>query len=80
VAARPSTSPGKPPGTPTRRSSAGATCIYIVGYRPEKANAIGDALRDVFPEAARPATTWIGVATLAHEDFLIEIEATAVLE
>jgi 2-iminobutanoate/2-iminopropanoate deaminase len=54
--------------------------IYIVGYRPETANAIGDALRDCFPEAARPATTWIGVATLAHEDFLIEIEATAVLE
>jgi enamine deaminase RidA (YjgF/YER057c/UK114 family) len=54
--------------------------IYIVNYRPEQADAIGSALREFFPEEKRPASTWIGVSTLAVPDFLIEIEATAVLE
>jgi enamine deaminase RidA (YjgF/YER057c/UK114 family) len=54
--------------------------IYIVNYKPEQADAVGGALREFFPEEQRPATTWIGVATLAVSDFLIEIEATAVLE
>ena len=54
--------------------------IYIVNYRPDQANAIGGALREFFPEEKRPASTWIGVSTLAVPEFLIEIEATAVLE
>jgi enamine deaminase RidA (YjgF/YER057c/UK114 family) len=54
--------------------------IYIVNYRREEAEAISDALKDFFPEARRPASTWIGVSCLAVPDFLIEIEATAVLE
>jgi 2-iminobutanoate/2-iminopropanoate deaminase len=54
--------------------------IYIVNYRPEQADAIGSALREFFPKEKRPASTWIGVATLAVKDYLIEIEATAVLE
>jgi enamine deaminase RidA (YjgF/YER057c/UK114 family) len=54
--------------------------IYIVNYRPEQADAIAGALREFFPEEKRPASTWIGVSTLALSDFLIEIEATAVLE
>jgi enamine deaminase RidA (YjgF/YER057c/UK114 family) len=54
--------------------------IYIVNYRAEQADAIGSALREFFPEENRPASTWIGVSTLAVEGFLIEIEATAVLE
>jgi len=54
--------------------------IYIVNYRPEQADAVGGALREFFPEEKRPASTWIGVSTLAVSDFLIEIEATAVLE
>ncbi|PYK13469.1 MAG: hypothetical protein DME65_01875 [Verrucomicrobia bacterium] len=54
--------------------------IYIVNYRPEQADAIGGALREFFPEEKRPASTWIGVSALAVSDFLIEIEATAVLE
>src|SRR6184192_2405044 len=48
--------------------------IYIVNYRPEQADAVGDALREFFPEEKRPASTWIGVSTLAVSDFLIEIE------
>ena len=54
--------------------------IYIVNYRPEQADAIGGALREFFPKEKRPASTWIGVSTLAVPEFLIEIEATAVLE
>ncbi|MGZ5552793.1 MAG: RidA family protein [Chthoniobacterales bacterium] len=53
--------------------------IYIVNYRPEQADAIGGALREFFPEERRPASTWIGVCALASSDFLIEIEAIAVL-
>ena len=53
--------------------------IYIVNYRPEQADVIGGALREFFPKEERPASTWIGVSALAVPDFLIEIEATAVL-
>ncbi|HET9800048.1 MAG TPA: RidA family protein [Chthoniobacterales bacterium] len=53
--------------------------IYIVNYQPENANAIGLALREFFP-ASPPASTWIGVSSLAVPEFLIEIEATAVLD
>src|SRR5436305_321602 len=53
--------------------------IYIVNYRPEQADAIGAALREFFPKEKRPASTWIGVSTLAVTEFLIEIEATAVI-
>jgi 2-iminobutanoate/2-iminopropanoate deaminase len=54
--------------------------IYVVGYGPESAEAVGNALRESFSGAAKPATTWIGVTALADPGFLIEIEATAVLE
>jgi len=54
--------------------------IYIVNYKHEEAGAIGDALREFFPVERRPASTWVGVSSLAVPDFLIEIEATAVIE
>jgi enamine deaminase RidA (YjgF/YER057c/UK114 family) len=54
--------------------------IYIVDYRPEKAHAVGNALRESFSGPAKPATTWIGVVSLADPGFLIEVEATAVLD
>lgn len=54
--------------------------LYIVDYRPEEAAAVGQALRDAFTGPAKPAATWIGVASLADPGFLIEIEATAVIE
>jgi hypothetical protein len=41
--------------------------------------AVGGALRQAFG-AHTPASTWIGVWSLAVPDFLIEIEATAVLD
>ena len=54
--------------------------IYVVDYRPEKAEAVGSALQESFSGPAKPATTWIGVVALADPGFLIEIEAIAVLE
>jgi enamine deaminase RidA (YjgF/YER057c/UK114 family) len=54
--------------------------LYIVDYKREQANAIGAALREFFPKEKPPASTWIGISSLAVPDFLIEIEATAVLE
>ena len=54
--------------------------IYVVNYGPEKAAAVGNALRESFSGSAKPATTWIGVVSLADPGFLIEIEAIAVLE
>lgn len=53
--------------------------IYIVGYTREQAGAVSGALKQFFPGEQRPASTWLGVACLADPDFMIEIEATAVL-
>ena len=54
--------------------------IYVVDYRPANAAAIGSALSGAFPGELKPAATWIGVAALADPGFLIEVEATAVLD
>ena len=54
--------------------------IYVVDYRPAKAAAVGSALRGAFPGPLKPAATWIGVTALADPGFLIEVEATAVLD
>jgi 2-iminobutanoate/2-iminopropanoate deaminase len=54
--------------------------IYVVGYTPEDAQAVGGALRECFPVPALPATTWIGVVSLADPGFLIEVEAIAVID
>ena len=54
--------------------------IYIVNYEAESAKAVRTALREFFSEEKPPASTWIGVSALAVPDFLIEIEATAVLD
>ena len=57
-----------------------AVRIYIVNYQAESAKAVRTALREFFSEEKPPASTWIGVSALAVPDFLIEIEATAVLD
>jgi enamine deaminase RidA (YjgF/YER057c/UK114 family) len=54
--------------------------IYVVDYQAECGTAVGTALREVFPSEMPPASTWIGVSALADPEFLIEIEATAVLD
>lgn len=54
--------------------------IYVVGYRPENAAPVGRAFRHFFSGAVKPASTWVGVASLADPGFLIEVEATAVFD
>ena len=54
--------------------------LYIVNYRTENALALSVALKEFFSSANPPASTWIGVSALAVPEFLIEIEATAVLD
>ena len=54
--------------------------IYIVREHLKQSKAISDALKEFFPTEQAPASTWIGVAALANEAFLVEIEAVAVVE
>ncbi|HMF45315.1 MAG TPA: RidA family protein [Candidatus Udaeobacter sp.] len=54
--------------------------IYVVDYQAECGTAVGTALRECFSSENPPASTWIGVSALADPEFLIEIEATAVLD
>ena len=53
--------------------------IYVVNYKLEDAGVVGEALREFFPAEAPPASTWLVVTSLAVRDFLIEIEAIAVV-
>jgi 2-iminobutanoate/2-iminopropanoate deaminase len=54
--------------------------IYVVDYQAESGTAVGTALREFFSQDNPPASTWVGVSALAAPEFLIEIEATAVLD
>ena len=54
--------------------------IYVMDYQAESGTAVGTALREFFSPENPPANTWIGVSALADPEFLIEIEATAVLD
>lgn len=55
------------------------TVTYIVGYTPEMRAALLAGRGDFFGDDA-PAGTLIGVQALARPEFLIEIEAIAVLD
>ncbi|NJK49574.1 RidA family protein [Candidatus Gracilibacteria bacterium] len=55
--------------------------IYMVNYDPDtEIDVIADGLKEFFADGNSPATTWIGISSLAVKGFSIEIEATAVLE
>jgi enamine deaminase RidA (YjgF/YER057c/UK114 family) len=49
--------------------------IYIIDTERNHLHVVGEALRKFFGTEHPPATTWIGVSFLAHDDLLIEIEA-----
>jgi enamine deaminase RidA (YjgF/YER057c/UK114 family) len=53
---------------------------YVVNYRPEHRTVIGKARAPFFAGGQRPASTLVGVATLALPDWLVEIEAVAVID
>jgi 2-iminobutanoate/2-iminopropanoate deaminase len=54
--------------------------IYIVDSKLEEGHLIREALQEFFPADRAPTTTWIGVRSLANKEFLVEIEAIAVIE
>jgi enamine deaminase RidA (YjgF/YER057c/UK114 family) len=54
--------------------------IYVKDYRSDQVETIRAAMRKVFTSDKLPASTWLGVQSLALEDLLIEVEATAVVE
>jgi 2-iminobutanoate/2-iminopropanoate deaminase len=65
--------------------AAGGTVSDIVALRiygvdlAENVEGVGSALREMFTTNP-PTSTWIGVSSLAVPEFLIEVEATAVLD
>ena len=54
--------------------------LYVVGDHIHNASSVREALLRFFPSDQLPTSSWIGVSALASRDFLIEIEAVAVLE
>jgi enamine deaminase RidA (YjgF/YER057c/UK114 family) len=53
------------------------TVTYVVGYNPSQLPALREERQAFYGTAEPPASTLVGVAALAREDFLIEIEAFA---
>lgn len=53
--------------------------IYKVNYRREDGIIISQILKDNFGTENPPASTWLSVAGLANEAFMIEIEAQAIV-
>ena len=54
--------------------------FFVVDYKPSDIGAIGDATAAVFSAEKPPASLLIGVQSLYAEDYLVEIEVTAVVE
>ena len=54
--------------------------IYVKDYKQDQAAVISTALRKTFVAGRMPTSTWLGVSSLALDELLIEIEATAVIE
>jgi len=53
--------------------------IYIKDYKSGEASIVSEAFRKTFPHENLPASTWLGVQSLALEGLLIEIDAIAVV-
>lgn len=53
--------------------------IYVVGEHIRNTAAVRAALLETFDSDSQPATTWIGVSALANPEFIVEIEAIAVI-
>lgn len=55
------------------------TTTYVVDYKPEHRAVISKARAPFYQGITPPASTLVGVATLALPEWLIEIEAVAVI-
>jgi enamine deaminase RidA (YjgF/YER057c/UK114 family) len=55
------------------------TRLYVVNFKPEQLPIIREVRSRFVSPQHPPASTLVGVTALAHPDWLIEIEATAVV-
>ena len=53
---------------------------YVVNYKPEHRAVIGKARAPFFANGTPPASTLVGVTALALPEWLVEIEAVAVID
>src|ERR1700704_1680665 len=53
---------------------------YVVSYKPEHRAIIGKARAPFFASGTPPASTLVGVAALALPEWIVEIEAIAVVD
>jgi enamine deaminase RidA (YjgF/YER057c/UK114 family) len=53
---------------------------YVVNYKPEYRSIVSQARAPFFANGTPPASTLVGVAALALPEWLVEIEATAVVD
>jgi enamine deaminase RidA (YjgF/YER057c/UK114 family) len=53
--------------------------VYVVNYKPEYGAVLSPLFESFFAGGPPPASTWLGVTSLAVPGFLIEIEAMAVI-
>ena len=53
---------------------------YVVNYRPEHRAIVGRARAPFFKSGTPPASTLVGVSALALPEWLVEIEAIAVVD
>lgn len=53
---------------------------FVVDYRPDYAAVLGQAMAEFFGPDTLPAATLIGVQALAMPEFLVEVQATAVVD
>ena len=53
---------------------------YVVNYKPEHRAVIGKARAPFFAKGNAPASTLVGVSALALAEWLVEIEAVAVID
>jgi len=56
------------------------TTTFIVGYRPEQREIINSAKEPFYKGRTPPTSALIGVSALARPEWLIEVEAVAVLD
>ena len=56
------------------------TVLFVRELDPAKAKVVRAARAPFLSSDAPPASTMVGVASLAHPDLLLEVEATAMLE
>lgn len=54
--------------------------IYIIDYNPDMLDTIAGVLNNFFDKDSLPANTLLGIQALALPEFLVEMEATAVID